>query len=362
MNNIMIFENKKVEVFELNGQVLFNPYDVGTCLGLTDSAIRMAMKDMNNKQVIKLKNSDVNSVDFRKLNNAGENFLTESGVYKLIFKSRKGEAERFQDWVTDEVLPTIRKHGAYLTPEKIEETLLNPDIIIKLAKTLKEEQNKVNKLSEENEKLNKKIMLQEPKVIFAEAVKESTTSIYVGELAKILKQNGLDIGQNRLFDLLRKKGYLTKNKNIHTPTQKSMDLGLFEIKESIVQGKINKTVVVTGKGQVYFINLFINKNRERVIEIVDINYVYENQYKEYYINYEELRTHILNKYSNNENIKEAMEDIDIWIDTIPDKKDVSEITTGKEIISLFNCIKGSLKTKPREKIDIDYIKIGLVAC
>ena len=111
MDNIMIFENKQVEVFELNGQVLFNPYDVGNCLDLTDSSVRMAIKEMNMKQVVKLKNSDVNSIDIRKLNNAGENFLTESGVYKLIFKSRKPNAEKFQDWVTGEVLPSIRKHG-----------------------------------------------------------------------------------------------------------------------------------------------------------------------------------------------------------------------------------------------------------
>ena len=113
MNNIMIFENKQVEVFELNGQVLFKPYDVGECLGINDVTVRRHMQGMNNKQVIKLKNSDVQDMNFRKLNNAGENFLTESGVYKLIFKSNKEEAERFQDWVTDEVLPTLRKTGTY---------------------------------------------------------------------------------------------------------------------------------------------------------------------------------------------------------------------------------------------------------
>ncbi len=121
MNNIMIFENKQVEVFELNGQVLFNPKHVAYCLGISD--VNSAIRNFNNKQVIKLKNSDMHSkhiqnsnvgnIDFRKLNNAGENFLTESGVYKLIFKSRKEEAERFQDWVTDEVLPTLRKTGTY---------------------------------------------------------------------------------------------------------------------------------------------------------------------------------------------------------------------------------------------------------
>ncbi|MDU2490431.1 MAG: BRO family protein [Clostridium celatum] len=113
MNNLMIFENKPVEVFELNGKVLFNPYHVGECLELKESAVRMAISKMNEKQVIKLTNSNVKDIDFRKLHNTGENFLTESGVYKLIFKSKKKEAEKFQDWVTDEVLPQIRKTGSY---------------------------------------------------------------------------------------------------------------------------------------------------------------------------------------------------------------------------------------------------------
>ncbi|MGG7195175.1 BRO-N domain-containing protein [Clostridium butyricum] len=112
-NNLMIFENKQVEVFEWNGQVLFNPYHCGNCLDLGESAVRMAIGKMNSKQVVKLTNSKVKDIDFRKLHNTGENFLTESGVYKLIFKSKKAEAERFQDWVTDEVLPQIRKTGSY---------------------------------------------------------------------------------------------------------------------------------------------------------------------------------------------------------------------------------------------------------
>lgn len=112
MNNLMVFENKKVEVFEWNGQVLFNPKHVAECLGIKN--VNDNISRMNDKQVIKLTNSDIGLTDFRKLNNAGENFLTESGVYKLIFKSHKEEAERFQDWVTDEVLPQIRKTGKYI--------------------------------------------------------------------------------------------------------------------------------------------------------------------------------------------------------------------------------------------------------
>lgn len=118
MNNLMNFEGNSVEIFEWNGQVLFNPRHVGNCLELSDSAVRNYLAKMNKKQAIVLKNPDVRDKDIRKLNNAGEKFLTESGVYKLIFKSRKPEAERFSDWVADAVLPRIRKTGSYEMPEK----------------------------------------------------------------------------------------------------------------------------------------------------------------------------------------------------------------------------------------------------
>ena len=119
MNDIMIFEGNAVEVFELNNEVLFNPYHVGKCLDIAD--VKSSTRDFNKNQIVKVTNSDVHTMHFRKLNNAGENFLTESGVYKLIFKSRKPEAEKFQDWVTDEVLPSIRKTGEYkINTPKIE--------------------------------------------------------------------------------------------------------------------------------------------------------------------------------------------------------------------------------------------------
>ncbi|EGT5483055.1 BRO family protein [Clostridioides difficile] len=117
-NNLMVFEGKEVEVFEFEGQILFNPKHVAECLDIKN--VNENLRNMNNKQVIKLTNSKISSTDFRKLHNTGENFLTESGVYKLIFKSRKEEAERFQDWVTDEVLPSIRKTGTYSTKSKDE--------------------------------------------------------------------------------------------------------------------------------------------------------------------------------------------------------------------------------------------------
>lgn len=117
MNNLMIFEGHEVEVFELDGQALFNPYHVGECLELGNEAVRKAISRMNEKQFVKVKNSDVTNSNIRKLNNAGENFLTESGVYKLVFKSRKPNAETFTDWIADEVLPTLRKTGSYDMPK-----------------------------------------------------------------------------------------------------------------------------------------------------------------------------------------------------------------------------------------------------
>jgi prophage antirepressor-like protein len=119
MTDLMIFEGHEVEVFEFDGQVLFNPYHVGKCLELGDSAIKMAVSKMNDKQVVKLTNSKVKKSDFRKLHNTGENFITESGVYKLVFKSHKPNAEKFTDWIADEVLPTIRKTGGYVSNEDL---------------------------------------------------------------------------------------------------------------------------------------------------------------------------------------------------------------------------------------------------
>ena len=138
MQNLMIFEGHDVEVFELNGQVLFNPYHVGECLELNSDAVRKAMSRMNDKQAIKIKNSDVTNSHIRKLNNAGENFLTESGVYKLVFKSRKPNAEAFTDWIADEVLPTLRKTGSYEMPKKDEQKKEKLPSVNMMVKNIKE--------------------------------------------------------------------------------------------------------------------------------------------------------------------------------------------------------------------------------
>lgn len=191
--------------------------------------------------------------------------INESGLYSLILSSKLPTAREFKHWVTSEVLPAIRKHGAYMTPEKIKETLLNPDTIIKLATQLKQEQEQRKQLQTENDRMK-------PKALFADAVSTSTTSILVGQLAKILKQNGIEIGQNRLFRWLRNHGYLGKRgESYNRPTQKGMSLGLFEVKERTVNNpdgsvRVTLTTKVTGKGQQYFINKFLNEEGMEYVE------------------------------------------------------------------------------------------------
>ena len=185
--------------------------------------------------------------------------VTESGLYSIILLSRKPEAKKFKRWVTHEVLPTIRKHGAYVTPAKLEELMNDPDSWIKVLTALKEER-------AAKERLQLEATENKPKVIFADAVSVSEGTILIGELAKILKGNGIEIGQNRLFEKLRRDGYLIKRKgtDYNAPTQKAMDLGLFRVKETAITHSdghvtISKTTKVTGKGQQYFINLFLGK-------------------------------------------------------------------------------------------------------
>lgn len=182
--------------------------------------------------------------------------INEAGLYSLTLRSRKPEAKTFKRWVTHDVIPSIRKHGAYMTPQKIEEVLSDPDTIIKLAQQLKQAQ-------EEKRHLQAKVEADKPKVLFAEALEISNNSILVGQLAKLLKQNGIDIGQNRLFERLRDEGFLIKAKGErwNDPTQRSLELGLFETKRTTVNNpdgsvRVTKTTKVTAKGQIYFVNKF----------------------------------------------------------------------------------------------------------
>lgn len=254
MTDLQIFNSPEfgtIRTIDKGGEPWFVGKDVANALGFTNS------RDAISTHVF-LEDRGVDSIDTPG-GNQKMTVINESGVYALVFGSRLTTAKKFKHWVTSEIIPSIRKHGAYMTPETLEKVLLSPDTLMQLAQNLKDEQ-------EKRKALEAQIESQKPAVLFTGAVETSKTSILIGELAKMLKQNGVNIGQNRLFEWLRQHGYLIKRNgtDYNMPTQRSMDMGLFEIKETTINNpdgsiKINKTSKVTGKGQVYFINLFLNK-------------------------------------------------------------------------------------------------------
>lgn len=190
------------------------------------------------------------------------NVVDEAGVYEAIFMSRKPEATMFRRWITTEVLPSIRKRGVYATATATEAMLADPDVMIRALEELKTERAKRVEVEAARE-------ADQPKVLFADSVASSHTSILVGDLAKILKGNGYNIGANRLFAVLREDGFLIRRQGTswNMPTQRSMELGLFEVKETAVTHAdghvtVSKTPKVTGKGQAYFINRFLSKEAQ----------------------------------------------------------------------------------------------------
>lgn len=253
MNDIQIFESPEfgnVRTFEgANGEVLFCGTDIAKALGYSNPS--KAISDHCKQGGITKRYTPTTS---------GEQlmpYITEGNVYRLIARSKLPEAEKFERWVFDEVLPSIRKHGAYMTDDALHRAITEPDFLIKLATELKEEQ-------EKRRALESKIETDKPMVLFANSVQASHTSILVGDLAKIMKQNGIDMGQKRLFGWLRDNGYLIKSGNSkNMPTQKAMEMKLFEVKESTINNpdgsvRITKTTKVTGKGQIYFVNKLMN--------------------------------------------------------------------------------------------------------
>ena len=251
MNNVKIFENAEfgsIRVTELNGEAWFVGKDVADVLGY-ERGTKAVVDHIDEDDRLMIDGTTQSQFGIE-LGQRGGWLINESGLYSLVLSSKLPTAKKFKRWVTSEVLPSIRKHGAYMTPEKLEEALLDPDTLIRLATDLKQER-------EKRIEAQAKIETDKPKVLFADAVCASQSSILVGDLAKLLKQNGVNMGQNRLFAYLRDNGYLMKqgsSKNM--PTQKSMELGLFEVKESSItnpDGSIRITKV-TGKGQVYFVN------------------------------------------------------------------------------------------------------------
>lgn len=247
MTDIQIFKNEQfgeVRTIEKNGEPWFVANDICKVLGHTNSRVAVAALDEDEKGVSKVYTL------------GGEQQMTvvnEAGMYQLVIRSNLPAAKAFKRWITHEVIPTIRRHGAYATETTIESIIADPESGIKLLQALKAEQERRKEAEAFAEK-------QKPKVLFADAVAASDNSILVGELAKILRQNGVETGQNRLFRWMRDNGYIMRYTNV--PTQYSMERGLMEVKERTINNpdgsvRITQTIKVTGKGIVYFVNKFI---------------------------------------------------------------------------------------------------------
>lgn len=253
MNELKIFENSEfgeIRTVEIDGKPYFVANDIAKALGYVETAkaVRTHCKGVSEMDIPS--NGGVQTMKV----------IPEGDIYRLVVKSQLPSAEKFENWVFDEVLPAIRKHGMYAK----EELLDNPDLLISVAQELKAERERNKALAEDNKRMR-------PKEIFADAVAASHTSILIGDLAKLIKQNDIEIGQKRLFAWLRDNGYLIKRNGTdwNMPTQRSMELGLFEVKESTINNpdgsvRINRTTKVTGKGQQYFINKFLSKDEVAV--------------------------------------------------------------------------------------------------
>ncbi|HBG9383130.1 TPA: phage antirepressor, partial [Staphylococcus aureus] len=219
------FEELPVRTLTVDNEPYFVGKDVAEILGYSNTRDALSKHvDEDDKEILTSRNTTLEN-----LPNRGLTAVNESGLYSLIFSSKLESAKRFKRWVTSDVLPAIRKHGIYATDSVIENTLNNPDYIINILTEYKKEK-------EQNLLLQQQVEVNKPKVLFADSVAGSDNSILVGELAKILKQNGVDIGQNRLFKWLRNNGYLIKKsgESYNLPTQKSMDLKILDIKKRII--------------------------------------------------------------------------------------------------------------------------------
>lgn len=259
MNSIQLFNNPQFGEIRVstdeNGNPLFCLVDV--CRALNIQNVTQVAQRLDD--------------DERAMLNIGRQgdttFITEPGLYTVILRSNSLLAKPMQKWVTTEVLPAIRKHGGYLTPEKIEEVLFNPDTIIRLATDLKNERERSAALKAKADEQDKALKEAAPKVLFADSVTASQTSVLIRDLAKILRQNGIKIGQNRLFAWLRDNHYLcSQGESYNQPTQYSMELGLFEIKKNVINQPdgtvfVTETPKASPKGQIYFVNKFLNEAR-----------------------------------------------------------------------------------------------------
>lgn len=260
MNDLQIFSNEEfgsIRTVTIDNELWFVGKDVAAILGY-------AKPENAKPENAVASHIDTEDKTSTLIQGNGTNYkskaiiINESGLYSLILSSKMPNAKRFKHWVTSEILPSIRKHGAYMTEQTLEQALTSPDFLIQLATKLKDEQEKNKALTEANNRMR-------PKEIFADAVMTSEHSILIGELAKLIAQNGYAIGQKRLFAWMREHGYLLKQGGSYNlPAQRYVEAGLFEIKESSISNpdgsvRLTRTTKVTGKGQVYFINKFLKE-------------------------------------------------------------------------------------------------------
>lgn len=261
MNHLQIFKNAdfgSIRAVEIDGE----PWLVGK-----DVALALGYENQNRDIIRHVDAEDRKTLDAKtqyhfgiELGQRGGWLINESGLYSLVMSSKLPAAKKFKRWVTSEVLPAIRKNGGYITGQ---ETMTDAEL---MATALLMAKKTIDNKQAEIERKQAQITEMQPKAVFADAVSSSKHTILVGELAKILRQNGVDTGEKRLFETLRKEGYLVRRKgsDYNMPTQRSMDMGLFEVKETAVchsngHTTVSKTPKVTGKGQEYFINRFLSK-------------------------------------------------------------------------------------------------------
>lgn len=250
MNQLQIFNNKEfgqIRTVTIDNEPWFVGKDVADALGYSNASKAVSVHVSKEDKILKTLEADSQNGNVVKTQTA---LINESGLYALIFGGKLESAKRFKHWVTSEVLPTIRKTGSYQKPVQGKELLALA--VLEAQKTIEEKDAQIEEMK--------------PHAILGQAITTANTSILIGDMAKILRQNGVNIGGQRLFEYLREKGYLIKRKGTdwNLPTQKSMELGLFEIKESVhIDGngcnKISRTPKVTGKGQQYFVNKFLKQ-------------------------------------------------------------------------------------------------------
>lgn len=254
-HEVMILTKEDVN-FDFKGDFLIRTKDVANVLEYQGtSATQEVLKFAKENQVFLVKNSNMVNRHIR-LHNTGETFVTNLALNRILGKSEKPKAAPFQDWLYEDMLPSVQKHGAYLTPQKVEEVLLNPDTIITLATQLKTERAEKEKERLARLEAEEKLKNQKPLVHFAQTCLTSHKNLLVREVAKLASKNGIMIGEKRLYDKLRQWGYICQTKN--EPTQRAMDSGYFEVKMGAKQTP-EKTItyntpVVTPRGQVAIIN------------------------------------------------------------------------------------------------------------